>query len=348
MCGIDLDVAHEEFVVLVGPSGCGKSTILRMIAGLEEASGGEIHIGDRLVNNTAPKDRNIAMVFQNYALYPHKTVHGNMAFALRAQRPAQGRRRAPRAAGRGHSRPRRPDGAQARRAVGRTAAARGDGPRDRPRSRRCSCSTSRLSNLDAELRARLRSEIKKLHRKLRATVVYVTHDQVEAMTLADRVVILNKGRIEQVGTPMEVYAAPANLFVAGFIGSPAMNMIPAELTGRRRDGACVLAAGASLPLDPRNRDRVRARHESGASASGPKTSRCCRRAPRRRPWSEGAVTTVEPLGAEFLLSFALGAHEIMAKIAGRALPRRRRPLALRLQHGPRPRLRRRHGRSLRR
>ena len=319
MRGIDLDVAHEEFVVLVGPSGCGKSTILRMIAGLEEASGGEIRIGDRLVNNTAPKDRNIAMVFQNYALYPHKTVYGNMAFALRAQRlpKADVERRVQQAAailGLEDLMERKPGelsgGQRQRVAMGRAIV----------RDPAVFLFDEPLSNLDAELRARLRSEIKKLHQKLRATVVYVTHDQVEAMTLADRIVILNKGRVEQVGTPMEVYAAPANLFVAGFIGSPAMNMIPAEIASAAPGQPCTLAAGVSLPLDPRNamaftpgmKATLGIRPEDiavlppGADAPGV---------------VEGTVTMVEPLGAEFLLSFALGGHEIMAKIAGRALPK---------------------------
>ena len=280
--GIDLDVAHEEFVVLVGPSGCGKSTILRMIAGLEEASGGEIHIGDRLVNNTAPKDRNIAMVFQNYALYPHKTVYGNMAFALRAQRlpKADVERRVQQAAailGLEELMERKPGelsgGQRQRVAMGRAIV----------RDPAVFLFDEPLTNLDAELRARLRSEIKKLHRKLRATVVYVTHDQVEAMTLADRVVILNHGRIEQVGTPMDVYAAPANLFVAGFIGSPAMNMMPAEIDARTPGQPRVLAAGASLPLDPRN-EMAFTPGMKAVSASGPRTSPCCRRAPRRPPW----------------------------------------------------------------
>src|SRR6266508_4480370 len=226
--GIDLDVAHEEFVVLVGPSGCGKSTILRMIAGLEEASGGEIRIGDRLVNNAAPKDRNIAMVFQNYALYPHKTVYGNMAFALRAQRlpKADVDRRVQQAAavlGLEELMERKPGelsgGQRQRVAMGRAIV----------RDPAVFLFDEPLSNLDAELRSRLRSEIKELHQKLRTTVVYVTHDQVEAMTLADRIVILNKGKIEQVGTPTEVYAAPVNLFVAGFSGSPAMNMLRAAM-----------------------------------------------------------------------------------------------------------------------
>jgi multiple sugar transport system ATP-binding protein len=317
--GIDLDVAHEEFVVLVGPSGCGKSTILRMIAGLEEASGGEIHIGDRLVNNTAPKDRNIAMVFQNYALYPHKTVYGNMAFALRAQRLPRSdvERRVQQAAailGLEDLMERKPGelsgGQRQRVAMGRAIV----------RDPAVFLFDEPLSNLDAELRARLRSEIKKLHQKLRATVVYVTHDQVEAMTLAHRVVILNKGKIEQVGTPMEVYAAPANLFVAGFIGSPAMNMIPAEIAAHTPGQPCVLAAGASLPLDPRNEiacipgmKTVLGIRPEDIAVLPPGTN-----APA---FAEAAVTMVEPLGAEFLLSFTMGAHEIMAKISGRALPK---------------------------
>ena len=318
VCGIDLDVEHEEFVVLVGPSGCGKSTILRMIAGLEEASGGEIHIGGRHVNNTAPKDRNIAMVFQNYALYPHKTVYGNMAFALRAQRLPKSDvdRRVQQAAailGLEDLMERKPGelsgGQRQRVAMGRAIV----------RDPSVFLFDEPLSNLDAELRSRLRSEIKKLHQKLRATIVYVTHDQVEAMTLADRVVILNKGRIEQVGTPMQVYAEPANLFVAGFIGTPAMNMIPAEMTTEPAGRPCVLAAGVSLPLAPGH---------GFACSPGAKIVLGVRpedisvlRADAAPPAViEGAVATVEPLGAEFLLSFALGPHEIVAKIAGRALP----------------------------
>jgi multiple sugar transport system ATP-binding protein len=319
VCGIDLDVAHEEFVVLVGPSGCGKSTILRMIAGLEEASGGEIHIGDRLVNNTAPKDRNIAMVFQNYALYPHKTVYGNMAFALRAQRLPKSdvERRVRQAAailGLEDLMERKPGelsgGQRQRVAMGRAIV----------RDPAVFLFDEPLSNLDAELRARLRSEIKKLHQKLRATVVYVTHDQVEAMTLADRVVILNRGKIEQVGTPMEVYAAPANLFVAGFIGSPAMNMIPAELTSPTPGRLYLEAAGTSLPLDPRN--ELKFTHGMKAVFGiRPEDIALLPPGVDAPAWAEAAVLTVEPLGAEYLLSFTLGTQEIMAKIAGRALPR---------------------------
>jgi len=335
--GIDLDVAHEEFVVLVGPSGCGKSTILRMIAGLEEASGGEIHIGERLVNNAAPKDRNIAMVFQNYALYPHKTVYGNMAFALRAQRlpRADVERRVQQAAailGLEDLMERKPGelsgGQRQRVAMGRAIV----------RDPAVFLFDEPLSNLDAELRSRLRSEIKKLHRKLRATIVYVTHDQIEAMTLADRVVILNKGRIEQVGTPMEVYAEPANLFVAGFIGTPAMNMIPAEMAADMSGRRSAVAAGASLPFDPRHGftcapgttivlgirpEDISLLLPSGADRAGHDhagSGRAGSEDAGSLAVIEGSVAAVEPLGAEFLLSFALGPHEIVAKIAGRALP----------------------------
>ncbi len=261
--GIDLDVAHEEFVVLVGPSGCGKSTILRMIAGLEEASSGEIRIGEKLVNHTAPKDRNIAMVFQNYALYPHKTVYGNMAFALRAQRLPQADvdrrvRQAAAVLGLEELLQRKPGelsgGQRQRVAMGRAIV----------RDPAVFLFDEPLSNLDAELRTRLRSEIKKLHQQLRTTVVYVTHDQVEAMTLADRIVILNHGKVEQVGSPMEVYAAPVNLFVAGFIGSPAMNMMAARITTDSSGRPCILAAGASLPLDSVQSARLHAGHAGHA------------------------------------------------------------------------------------
>ena len=325
--GIDLDVAHQEFVVLVGPSGCGKSTILRMIAGLEEASGGEIHIGERLVNNTAPKDRNIAMVFQNYALYPHKTVYGNMAFALRAQRlpKADVERRVQQAAailGLEDLMERRPGelsgGQRQRVAMGRAIV----------RDPAVFLFDEPLSNLDAELRSRLRSEIKKLHQKLRATIVYVTHDQVEAMTLADRVVILNKGKIEQVGTPMEVYAEPVNLFVAGFIGTPAMNMIPAEMTADASGRPCVVAAGASLPLDPAHAFTCAPRAKIVLGIRPEDISMLPKGTEGTGSMAviEGSVATVEPLGAEFLLSFALGPHEIVAKIAGRTLPQRNEKL----------------------
>ena len=341
MRGIDLDVAHEEFVVLVGPSGCGKSTILRMIAGLEEASGGEIRIGDRLVNNTAPKDRNIAMVFQNYALYPHKTVYGNMAFALRAQRlpKADVERRVQQAAavlGLEDLMERKPGelsgGQRQRVAMGRAIV----------RDPAVFLFDEPLSNLDAELRTRLRSEIKKLHQKLRATVVYVTHDQVEAMTLADRIVILNKGKVEQVGSPTEVYAAPVNLFVAGFIGSPAMNMIPAEIAADTKGRPCIVAAGVSLPLDPRNdiasmpgmkatlRHPARGYRGAAAGRTGASRGRGARHDGRAAGRGVPALLRSERTRDH-------GEDRGPGAAESRGKP------ALRLQHGPCPCLRRGHG-----
>src|SRR5216110_2690195 len=226
--GIDLDIADHEFVVLVGPSGCGKSTTLRMIAGLEDITGGEVLIGGELVNDMPPKDRNIAMVFQNYALYPHMTVHENMSFGLRLKKlPKEdiARRVAAVAGILGirellDRKPKQLSGGQRQRvAMGRAIV----------RNPKVFLFDEPLSNLDAKLRVHMRTEIKKVHQKVRTTTVYVTHDQVEAMTLADRVVVMNAGLIEQVGSPNDLYHSPTTKFVAGFIGSPAMNFIPCRL-----------------------------------------------------------------------------------------------------------------------
>jgi multiple sugar transport system ATP-binding protein len=226
--GIDLDIADKEFLVLVGPSGCGKSTTLRMIAGLEEVTSGEIWIGGDLVNDVPPKDRDIAMVFQNYALYPHMTVFENMSFGLRLKRfPKSEIKARVEAAARIlditdllQRRPKQLSGGQRQRvAMGRAIV----------RNPKVFLFDEPLSNLDAKLRVQMRTEIKKVHQKVRTTTVYVTHDQVEAMTLADRVVVMNNGNIEQIGTPHELYHAPRTKFVAGFIGSPAMNFIPCRL-----------------------------------------------------------------------------------------------------------------------
>jgi multiple sugar transport system ATP-binding protein len=229
--GVDLGIADGEFCVLVGPSGCGKSTLLRMIAGLEEITGGEIDIGGRVVNNIAPKERDIAMVFQNYALYPHMTVRDNMAFSLKlAGVPkAQTDQRVGEAAGiLGLTEyleryPRQLSGGQRQRvAMGRAIV----------RKPQVFLFDEPLSNLDAKLRVAMRTEIKALHQRLKTTSVYVTHDQIEAMTMADKIVVMNMGKVEQIGTPLELYDNPANLFVAGFIGSPAMNFIPGRKDGR--------------------------------------------------------------------------------------------------------------------
>ncbi|HUH95229.1 MAG TPA: sn-glycerol-3-phosphate ABC transporter ATP-binding protein UgpC [Casimicrobiaceae bacterium] len=243
---VNLEVADGEFLVLVGPSGCGKSTLLRLIAGLEEVSEGEIVIGGRVVNDLPPKDRDIAMVFQNYALYPHMTVSENMAFSLRMRKAdkALAARRVADAAGTLDISsfldryPRQLSGGQRQRvAMGRAIV----------RDPRVFLFDEPLSNLDAKLRVQMRVEIKSLHQRIHATSVYVTHDQIEAMTMADRIVVLQQGRVEQIGTPLELYDHPANLFVAGFIGSPAMNFIRGRV--RRRDGALEIDAadGTVLP-----------------------------------------------------------------------------------------------------
>ena len=241
--GIDLEVADREFIALVGPSGCGKSTTLRMIAGLEEISGGEIRIGDRLVNDLPPRSRNISMVFQSYALYPHMTVKENMGFSptIAARPQDEIERRVAEAAqilDLGQLLERRPSqlsgGQRQRVAMGRAIVRNPDVFLfDEP-----------LSNLDAKLRTQMRTEIKKLHARVKSTVVYVTHDQVEAMTLSDRIVIMRDGRIEQVGTPDEVFKRPATRFVAGFIGSPPMNLVEAEID----DGQIRFANGDCLPV----------------------------------------------------------------------------------------------------
>ena len=244
--GVSVSIANGEFVILVGPSGCGKSTLLRMVAGLEAISAGTIRIGERVVNQLPPKDRDIAMVFQNYALYPHKTVAENMGFALRL-------RRTPRAEVDARVRraaeildlvpyldryPRQLSGGQRQRvAMGRAIV----------RDPKVFLFDEPLSNLDAKLRVAMRAEIKELHQRLKTTTVYVTHDQVEAMTMADRIVVMNNGHVEQAGSPLELYDRPNNLFVAGFIGSPAMNLLKGTI--RIAGGLTfVTEGGVSLPL----------------------------------------------------------------------------------------------------
>ena len=254
--GIDLEIADEEFIVLVGPSGCGKTTTLRMIAGLEDITEGEVLIGDVVVNDVPPKDRNIAMVFQNYALYPHMSVYENMSFGLKLKRvPKDSIDRSVQEAARIldivdllDRKPKQLSGGQRQRvAMGRAIV----------RNPAVFLFDEPLSNLDAKLRVQMRTEIKKVHQKVRTTTVYVTHDQVEAMTLADRVVVMNQGEIEQVGTPNELYHHPRTKFVAGFIGSPAMNMLPVKLledgTGLRLD----LGADVQLSVPPERVERYR-------------------------------------------------------------------------------------------
>ena len=244
--GIDIAIDDGEFVVIVGPSGCGKSTLLRMVAGLESITAGDIHIGEKRVNTLEPKDRDIAMVFQNYALYPHMDVFANMAYGLKIRRmdPATIRQRVENAARILElepllaRKPRELSGGQRQRvAMGRAIV----------REPAVFLFDEPLSNLDAKLRVQMRFEIQKLHRSLRTTSLYVTHDQVEAMTLANRVIVMNQGHAEQIGTPVEVYERPATLFVASFIGSPAMNLLRGSVDAQ---GTCftVASGGPALPL----------------------------------------------------------------------------------------------------
>jgi multiple sugar transport system ATP-binding protein len=316
---VDLDVADGELVVLVGPSGCGKSTTLRMIAGLESITAGQLYIGERLVNDLPPKDRDIAMVFQNYALYPHMTVRENLAFALKLRKlsPAEIERRVGQAAETLGLRevldrkPRQLSGGQRQRvAVGRAIV----------REPAVFLFDEPLSNLDAKLRVQTRREIAKLHRDLRATMIYVTHDQVEAMTLGDRIVVMNAGRVQQVDTPLALYDRPANRFVAGFIGSPAMNFVQGVVDGSAfvaSDNAfTVPLAGTALP--PGRRVVMGARPEEIAidadSAAGPSAPTARRVAFRAR------IDLVEPLGNETLVHTTAGAHAITARSTTRELP----------------------------
>ena len=275
--GIDLEIQDGEFIVFVGPSGCGKSTMLRCIAGLEEITSGELYIGGQLVNEVPPAKRGIAMVFQSYALYPHMTVAENMAFGLRLagikkEEQQAAVQRAAQILQIEHLLERKPKalsgGQRQRVAIGRAIVRKpGVFLFDEP-----------LSNLDAALRVQMRVELARLHRELKTTMVYVTHDQVEAMTLANRIVVFNAGRIEQVGSPMELYHQPANLFVAGFIGSPKMNFIPAELVSstaqearvKLADGNEVIVAvdASALPAGAKVTLGVRPEHLQAGTARG--------------------------------------------------------------------------------
>ncbi|MBU3728097.1 MAG: ATP-binding cassette domain-containing protein, partial [Phycisphaerales bacterium] len=265
--GIDLHIADGEFVVLVGPSGCGKSTTLRMVAGLEEPTGGDISIGGRRVNDVAPRDRNIAMVFQNYALYPHLTVASNMSFGLERRRRYPSVLKAILSGG--YRQARAAEGAQIRERVRAAAAMLGiesllrRKPRELSGGQRQRVAVGRaivrdpavflfdepLSNLDAKLRGEMRTELRILHRRLKATMIYVTHDQEEAMSLADRIVVMKDGRIQQVGAPSEVYGSPANRFVASFIGTPTINVLEGSVDGPA-SAPSFRWTGGTIPLHP--------------------------------------------------------------------------------------------------
>ncbi|TAD89756.1 MAG: sn-glycerol-3-phosphate ABC transporter ATP-binding protein UgpC [Alphaproteobacteria bacterium] len=321
---LSLEIADAEFLVLVGPSGCGKSTTLRMVAGLEDASGGDIRIGGRLVNRVPPKDRNIAMVFQNYALYPHMTVARNMAFGLRAAKlPAAeiARRVADAAQMLGleallERRPGELSGGQRQRvAMGRAIVREPDVFLfDEP-----------LSNLDAKLRHSVRTEIKKLHQRVRTTSLYVTHDQIEAMTLADRVVVMRDGRIEQVGTPLEVYQRPANVFVASFIGSPAMTLLDGVVTAER---SVRLSDQVSLPVPERPALTAGQRVMLGVR---PDDLTVGEAVGDSMVGFHAAVTVVEPLGPGTLVTLDVGGREVTATTDGRRLPSVGQVLPLRVE-----------------
>ncbi len=311
---INLEIQDKEFVVLVGPSGCGKTTTLRMVAGLEDVTAGEIFIGERLVNDVPPKDRNIAMVFQNYALYPHMTVYKNMAFSLKLRKTPKDEidRRVKAAAdilGIGellNRKPKQLSGGQRQRvAVGRAIV----------RQPEVFLFDEPLSNLDAKLRVNMRSELIKLHERLDATMIYVTHDQVEAMTMGDRIVVMRNGFIQQVGPPMEVYNQPVNQFVAGFIGSPPMNFLEGRLM-QENGTVQVDLNGLHLPLPPDMGKRVEA-HLNQPVVFGIRPEDIS-------PTTEGkgehlaslqaTVEVIEPLGAEIILELSTRGYTFTARM----------------------------------
>ena len=305
--GVSLDIADGEFVVLVGPSGCGKSTLMRMLAGLEEITCGEIVIDDRVVNEVDSKDRDIAMVFQSYALYPHMTVRENMGFSLRLRKADRAivDERVGRAArilnleAYLERYPRELSGGQRQRvAMGRAIV----------RDPKVFLFDEPLSNLDAKLRVAMRAEIKAIHQRLKTTTVYVTHDQVEAMTMADRIAVMNEGRIEQLGEPLALYDQPANLFVAEFIGSPAMNLLDARL--RRADGTTwVEVAGARWPL---------AAGVPGADGQPVKVGVRPEHLRLGAEGLEGEVVVVEPTGAGTELVVQCGGTLLIVVVHGRS------------------------------
>ncbi|UPK23910.1 ABC transporter ATP-binding protein [Bradyrhizobium sp. 195] len=314
--GIDLDIADHEFIVLVGPSGCGKSTTLRMIAGLEDISDGDIMIGGDVVNDVPPKDRDIAMVFQNYALYPHMTVAENMSFGLRLKHypKAEIKARVTEAArllditDLIDRKPKQLSGGQRQRvAMGRAIV----------RNPKVFLFDEPLSNLDAKLRVQMRIEIKKVHQKVRTTTVYVTHDQVEAMTLADRVVVMNKGRIEQIGTPNELYHKPATRFVAGFIGSPAMNFLPCRLEDVGGTLQIRLTDRIAFALPPARAARYNALPRTDKLLLGLRPEHLTESHAHLEPGVESFDTVLdvtEPMGMETLVYFGLDGTPVCGRV----------------------------------
>ncbi|MBP1845158.1 multiple sugar transport system ATP-binding protein [Rhizobium petrolearium] len=317
---IDLEIADKEFIILVGPSGCGKSTTLRMIAGLEEISGGELKIGGDVMNDVPSKDRDIAMVFQNYALYPHMTVYKNMAFGLQLRKAKRDFvdsqvQEAAKILDITHLLNRKPKalsgGQRQRVALGRAMV----------RNPAVFLLDEPLSNLDAKLRGTMRAEITKLHKRLDATFIYVTHDQIEAMTMADRIVVMKDGHIQQVDTPQNLYDRPINMFVAGFIGAPQMNMLPSVIQ-RRGDGYLAVFDGRELPL-PAHFDKSRiAPYENRELVLGIRPENFHELPPADIPAENLApfkaiVELAEPMGSEVHLNLVAGGRGLIARISPR-------------------------------
>ncbi len=322
--GVSLDIESREFIVLVGPSGCGKSTILRMVAGLEKITSGVIRIEDRVVNDIAPKDRNIAMVFQNYALYPHMNVMENMSFGLKLKKtpPDEIKSRVQEAAeilGLEQLLLRKPfelsGGQRQRVAMGRAIV----------RKPAVFLFDEPLSNLDAKLRTQMRAEIKRLHHRVKSTVIYVTHDQVEAMTLADRIVVLRDGYIEQVGKPIELFLNPVNTFVAGFIGSPPMNLVPARMV-KSGTGWCLDFSGKfQVPVPDKPLLPKKAFVDGQPVIMGLRTEDLMvedSEGPLPETWKiNGIVDVVEPLGNESHVHISFDGASFIARCDGKAMIR---------------------------
>ena len=315
--GIDLEIRDKEFLVLVGPSGCGKSTLLRMIAGLEEISEGTISIDDQVINELAPKDRGLAMVFQNYALYPHMSVYENMAFGLKQLKTPKEeiQQRVQEVAGilgledLLQRRPHELSGGQRQRvAMGRAMV----------RKPAIFLFDEPLSNLDAKLRIQMRAEIKMLHQRVQSTMVYVTHDQVEAMTLADRIVVLKDGYIEQVGTPLELFLKPVNIFVAGFIGTPPMNLIPCTIKSEGDKNFLYFDETLKIPIPPLAGAEIT---DGQNVVMGIRTEEISiAEETDQQDWIfPGTVKVVEPLGNENHLYVEMGATTFVAKCEGRRI-----------------------------
>ncbi|MCC6349883.1 MAG: sn-glycerol-3-phosphate ABC transporter ATP-binding protein UgpC [Candidatus Eisenbacteria bacterium] len=313
--GVDLLIHDGEFLVLVGPSGCGKSTVLRMVAGLEDVSEGQVRIGDRVVNDVAPKDRDVAMVFQNYALYPHMSVFDNMAFGLRRRRMAEAEVRSKveetaevlGLSGYLRRRPRELSGGERQRvALGRAMV----------RKPQVFLFDEPLSNLDAKLRVQMRAEIKRLHQRVGATMIYVTHDQVEAMTLGDRIAVMSKGHLMQCADPFTLYTAPANQFVAGFIGSPPINFIGATVAA---DGSSLDAGGVRIALEGPSRAAVGGLH--GRAITIGIRPEDLHLEPRPDAAAIPATAEVrEPLGNETLVHWTSPAGGLVSRVPGQSAP----------------------------